>query len=356
MTTPSDIPRLIDPKVSSASKEALPVPHRGIGHVLVCLDRSPFSEACVPHAVCISRTFGSRLTLLHVLDTPHDGSGHGFPTDAIAWDLSRREASEYLERIKRRAVEECGQRVDVRLEQGHPAEHIAWLARELDADLTVLGSHGEGGAADWNLGSTVQHVLAVARASVLVVRSSLPAPAVVRPKRVLVPLDGSLRTESVLPTASRIAKSQGAELVLVHVVEEPQPTGVLFAPEDLALARELATRLESRANGYLGRLGDRLKKEGVLIRAVVVRSADGHQALLELAKKEQADLVILCAHGATCNTGRPFGIMTADLLTNLMTSTLVLQDLSESELHRARARVDGGQSPPPRANVDPQGS
>jgi nucleotide-binding universal stress UspA family protein len=356
MTIPSDVPRLSKPKVSALSKEALPVPNCGIGHVLVCLDRSPFSEVCVPHAVGISRTFGSRLTLLHVLEAQHERSGHPPATDAIAWDISRREASEYLERIKRHVVEECGQRVDVRLEQGHPAERIPWLARELDADLTVLGSHGEGGAADWNLGSTVQHVLAVARGSVLVARSSSPAPAVVRPRRVLVPLDGSLRTESVLPTASRISKSQGAELVLVHVVEEPQPNGVLFAPEDMALARELAARLESRAKGYLRHVGDQLIEEGVLVRTIVICSADAHQALLDLVKKEAVDLVILSAHGATCNMERRFGIMTTDLLTNLLTSTLVLQDVPESELHRARDRVDGGQSPPPRANVDPLGS
>jgi nucleotide-binding universal stress UspA family protein len=346
MGTPFDVPRLTAAKAGGLSMERLRVPSCGIGHVLVCLDRSPWSEICVPHAVCIGKTFGSRLTLLHVLEAQHERSGHPLTTDAVDWELSRREASEYLERIGRQATEQCGKPVDVRLEQGHPAERIHWLARELDADLTILGSHGDSGAADWNLGSTVQHVLAVARGSVLVARSSSPVPAVVRPRRVLLPLDGSLRTESVLPTVLRIAKVQGTELVLVHVVEEPLPTGVLFAPEDLALARELATHLESRAKGYLDHLADQLTKEGASVRTFVIRCADGDQALLELAQKEQVDLVVLCAHGATCNSLRPFGITTADLLARSMFSTLVLQDLPKSELNDAREAASGGESPP----------
>jgi nucleotide-binding universal stress UspA family protein len=351
MTTHSDVPPDIAPKAAGPSKEPLQVPNCGIGHVLVCLDRSPWSEVCVPYAVSICRTFGSRLTLLHVLEAPHQRSGHPLATDAVDWELSRREASEYLERIGRQATDQCGKRVDVCLEQGHPAEQIHGLARELGVDLTVLGSHGDSGTSDWNLGSIVQQVLAVARGSVLVARSSSPAPGVVHPRRVLVPLDGSPRTESVLPTALRIAKVQGAGLVLVHVVEEPSPTGVLFAPEDLALARELATRLESRARGYLEHLAEQLTREGASVRTFVIRCADRHQALLELAQKEHVDLVVLCAHGATCNSARPFGVTTADFLAHSRLSTLVLQDLPTSAIEGARESAPGGQSPPLRANA-----
>jgi nucleotide-binding universal stress UspA family protein len=339
--------------------QALPAREHGIRRVLVCLDRSPFSEVCLPYALCISKTFGSALTLLHVLEAPHERSGpRSGPrsTDALGWEISRREASEYLQRVERQATELSGQHVDVRLEQGHPAERIAAIAHEIGADLTVLASHGEGGVAAWNLGSTVQQVLAVARGSVLVARSSSTNPTVASLKRILVPLDGSPRTESVLPIAARIAKTHGAELVLVHVVAEPQPTGVLRAAEDVELARELATRLEARAQRYLDHLRDRLAREGASVRALVIRRIDGHQVLLELMQTEQVDLVVLSAHGTTCNAARPFGSVTAHLLAHSVVPLLVLQDLPEPDLQRVGDVFEEEVAPPLRASFAPEAS
>jgi nucleotide-binding universal stress UspA family protein len=327
----------------------------GIRRVLVCLDRSRFSEVCLPYAICVSKTFGSALTLLHVLDARHKRSGPQ-STDALRWEISRREVSEYLERLQRQASKLTGQRVDVRLEQGHPAERITALARELGSDLTVLGSHGEGGVAAWHLGSTVQQVLAVARGSVLVARSSSPAPSEVCPRRILVPLDGSPRTESVLPTATRIANANGAELLLVHVVDEPQATAVLRTAEDLGLARELATRLESSAQRYLDHIRDQLARDGASVRALVIRHLDGQQALLELAQREHIDLVVLSAHGITCNAAHPFGSVTAHLLAYSVVPLLVLQDLSEAETQQTGDVVDEEVAPPLRASFAPGAS
>lgn len=359
MGTTSDTSRRFTRGPLRSPTLARPARDAGIRSVLVCLDCSPFSEVCLPYAICISETFGSTLTLLHVLESRHEGSGPRsgpHSTDAVGWELYRREAQEYLERMERQATEQCGRRVDVRLEQGHPAERITALARELHANLTVLGSHGEGGVAAWNLGSTVQQVLAVARGSVLVARSSSsPAPSVACPKRILVPLDGSPRTESVLPTAARIANANGAELVLVHVIEELQPTGVLYAPEDLELAQELSTRLESRARRYLDHLRDRLGREGAAVRTLVIRSVDGRQALLELAQMEQTNLVVLSAHGVTCNVARSFGSVTAHLLAHSAVPLLVMQDLPEPEL-RAGDVVDEEVAPPLRGSYAPGAS
>jgi nucleotide-binding universal stress UspA family protein len=357
MGTSPDTSRVPDRDLARSSIRALPARGHGIRRVLVCLDRSPFSEVCLPYALCISKTFGSALTLLHVLEARHERTGPRagpHSTDAVGWEISRREGSEYLARLEREATERSGQQVDVRLEQGQPAERIVALARELGADLTVLGSHGEGGVSAWNLGSTVQQVLAVTRGSVLVARSSSPAPSEICPRRILVPLDGSPRTESVLPTATRIANAHGAELVLAHVVAEPQPTGVLRAGEDMALARELAARLESRARRYLDHIRDQLTREGASVRALVIRHVDGHQALLELAQRERIDLIILSAHGTTCNAARPFCSVTAHLLAHSVVPLLVLQDLPELEVQRSEDVVDEEVAPPLRASYAPE--
>jgi nucleotide-binding universal stress UspA family protein len=344
-------PRPLRSDAPHSERRARPNAVDGMRRILVCLDRSPFSESCLPYAISLAKTFGSAVTLLYVMQPPHESPGLR-TTDALDWEVSRQEATAYLERAEADAAEASGQHVDSRLEQGHPAERIAALARELSADLTVLGSHGEGGLTAWSLGSTVQQVLAVAKGSVLVTRSTSFTPSVASMKRILVPLDGSSRTESVLPTAARIAKANGAELLLVHVVSESIPSAILHTTEDLELVKQLGYRLEAAAKEYLEHLRVQWVGELPSVRTLVIRQADERQSLLEVAMREAIDLVVLSAHGCTCNPARPFGSVAAHLLTHSTVPLLVLQDLPE--LERARRGDDEGLAPSLRASFTPE--
>jgi nucleotide-binding universal stress UspA family protein len=298
--------------------------------VLVCVDGSAFSEVSLPYGVFLAKTLGSALTLVRVMQPRQEHLGPQL-TDALGWEISRQEARGYLERLQAEAATALGRSVEIRLEQGHPAERIVDLARELGADFTVIGSHGENGVTAWSLGSTAQQILAVARSSVFLAHSSAKASAVVSPRRIHVPLDGSLRAESVIPTAARIAGVQGAELLLMHVVEELLPSSVLRAAEDIDLAQKLAAHLELGAARYLERLRDRLAREVRSVRTLVERHANERQCILEIAQREQCDLVVLSAHGSACDPTRPFGRLTADLLRNSTVPVLVLQDLPDLE-------------------------
>ncbi len=294
--------------------------------ILVCLDRSRVSEVGLPYALAMAKTFGSEVTLMHVMKPHHDHRGPQM-TDAINWEISRQEARAYLERHQQATSTTLGRSVGVRLEQGNPAERIVGLAHELRADITVIGSHGEDGVTPLNLGSTVQQVLEMTSGSVLLAHPSSNHGEVAIPKRILIPLDGSLRTESVLPTAARIASAFGAELLLVHVVSEPVASAVLCDGEDLELAQELATRMVSRAERYLESVHDRLVHEAPSVRMCVIRHANERQCLLEVAREEHADLVVVSAHGLACNPARAFGSVTGHLLTYSPVPVLVLQDL-----------------------------
>jgi nucleotide-binding universal stress UspA family protein len=317
----------------SRSSEAGRRRHR----ILVCVDGSVFSEVCLPYAAAFAKTFGSAVSLVHVMQ-PHGEHGGTQASDALGWELSRQEAQAYLDRLEEKISQTSGLRVETRLEQGPPAERIVDLGRELAADLTIIGSRGGGAAPTWSLGSTAQRVLAMARGSVFIAHSSSKTPTFTTPTRILVPLDGSLRTESVLPTIARIAQFSGAEILLAHVVQEPLPTALLSVAEDMALARKLAARLTSRAAEYLGSLQKQLQQayETGSVKTVVARHANECQCLLEIALREKIDLVVLSAHGAACDAAQSFGSVTTFLLTHSVVPVLVLQDLPGHDLHRAQ--------------------
>jgi nucleotide-binding universal stress UspA family protein len=331
MNTASEIER-----AEPSSTRVAPRESHGIRRVLVCLDQSPLSAVCLAYAAFVSKTFGSSITLLHVMQPPRDRSG-AHTTDALGWEISRQQAAAYLERFEKEAAEASGHPVETRLEQGHPAERIRAVAHELGADLIVLGTYGEGGVTAWNLGSTTQQVLARAPGSVLIARSDAPL-AAFAPRHVLVPLDGSLRTESILPIAIRIAKSNDAELLLVHVVPELIPS-IVAEDEELQLGSELARRLELQNN---------LASEVRAVRTTVIRSADPCQSLLELSERERVDLVVLSAHGSTCNRERSFGGVATHLLAHSTVPLLVLQDLLEADVHRPD--LDAGRRTPVRSS------
>lgn len=60
--------------------------------------------------------------------------------------------------------------VEYRMGQGNPPEVILHLARELSADLIVMGSHGRTGLARALLGSVAEAVVRAATCPVLTIR------------------------------------------------------------------------------------------------------------------------------------------------------------------------------------------
>ena len=138
-------------------------------------------------------------------------------------------------------------------------------------------------------------------------------------------------------------------------MDEPVPTAVLRAAEDLTLARELAEHLEANATRYLGELRAALLHDVASVRTIVARDANQAQRLLQLSEAEQVDFIVLSAHGTTCNARRPFGGLVASLLTRSSVPLLALQELPEIELAPAAGSGEG-RAPPLRATFPPEGA
>ncbi|MDP3278249.1 MAG: universal stress protein [Deltaproteobacteria bacterium] len=295
--------------------------------MLVCLDGSPHSELSMPYAVSLAAAFGCTITLVHVLD-PHRSHSGPQSSDVLAWEISRQTAQTYLDRVHAELERSLGTQVDRRLDQGRPADRIVDVAREISADFTVVGC-GLRAETTRVLGSTAQQVLALGRSSVLVVHPSPGSPTLATPRRLLVPLDGSVRAESVLPTASRIAKMHDAEVVLVHVVQEAVSSTLIQRAGCFLLVQQLAEILHGAATQYLDELKQQLQHDVRVVRTLVARHPNPRQRLLELAASEKTDLIVLSAHGTTCDSGQPFGCVAAHIIAHSTVATLVIQDLPQ---------------------------
>jgi nucleotide-binding universal stress UspA family protein len=306
---------------------------RAVRHVLVCLDRSPFSHSCLRQAQFIAEAFGAKITLLHVMPSS-PGTHEASRADALEWEIAKRETAQYLAHTRDSLGPLPGE-VVTELTQGYPAEQIVAIAREIGADLTILSSHGERGEDGRELGSTAQHVFALAPGSVLLAQPT--GSAHVPPRRIVVPLDGSMRSECVLPLVAELARHDRAEVLLVHVVTDPTPTAVLSDADDMRLAHSLASRLQANAERYLSRVRARLLHEVPLVQTLVLLRAEERQALLDVAAHHGADMLILTAHGSTCNMERAFGSVASYLLAHAQLPLFVLQDLPRGDLDPVHA-------------------
>lgn len=300
--------------------------------VVACLDGSELGERVIPHALALAQALGSPLTLLRVLESKPSG---GEPPDPLEWDIRRRESRDYVARL---AGERDGTEipVDSELIEGPAAEEICQWTRHHGVGLTVLCTHGMRGETEWRLASTARKLVEGAPGSVLLVPAAArPQDRVARYRRLLVPVDGSPRAESVLPLAARIAASHGAELVLAHVVPVPEliETGPLDS-EAVELRERLVRRNERVANEYLDRLRAQLAGSEVPVRALVLRGGDVRGRMVRLIADEGVDLVVLSAHGRSARADVPLGSVAGHLVAHAEAPLLIVRRRPAAAMRR----------------------
>jgi universal stress protein F len=140
--------------------------------ILVALDGSPRAEAVLTYAVSLARLTGAKLVLIRSFGIP--------PDMTLAWPANDEPLEAALKKQARTYLEACARSVPGELLGGVEVTlGIAWqavctAARDEDADLVVIGSHGYSGL-DHLLGTTAAKIVNHADRPVLVVRGSSSA-------------------------------------------------------------------------------------------------------------------------------------------------------------------------------------
>jgi nucleotide-binding universal stress UspA family protein len=173
-------------------------------------------------------------------------------------------------------------------------------------------------------------------------------------KRIVVPLDGSLRAERALPVASRLARAGSGEVTLTRIVTGPVLPGrdaVPFPTAEAILAGERETAIR-----YLKDVSQRPELADVATRIAVSEAAAVAPALLEVIRSSQADLVVICSHGRSGFQRWSLGAVAQKVARQASIPTLVLRSdgpaLSESHTG-ASALVPLDGSPESEATLEP---
>jgi universal stress protein A len=141
-----------------------------IERILVPTDFGAASDAALRYARALAAQFGAAINLVHVFEEPlASGTFMGDGIVTMPHDLRdalKRAAREQLD--KRHAEHAQALPLSTHdLLTGPAAKRIVERAKELDADLIVMGTHARGGLSHLLMGSVAENVVRTAKCPVL---------------------------------------------------------------------------------------------------------------------------------------------------------------------------------------------
>jgi len=248
-------------------RKMVPATVYNLKKIMVPLDGTDNAEAGLPSALKLAREYGASITLVTVIGEEGEG-------------MTALDAAEYLRLVAGEITSAEGE-VACRVFKGDPAEEIVRFSKEARFDLVVMTTFGK----------TPTERLLSSVVTYNVIYRTTPPLFLVRPidewrcrrsdfRRILVPLDGSPISEQCIPYAMALALRFHAEVRLLSVPEEEGNT-------------ELISSLEK----YHSNLTRQFAQLGIPVRAEVLGSGAA-RTILEVAKREGVDLIILASHGS----------------------------------------------------------
>jgi nucleotide-binding universal stress UspA family protein len=271
--------------------------------ILVPLDGSRLAEEALPTAMATARRAGATLHLAMVHHPVMPSADSAAMTsaftelDRLAHEGEKRYLAHTAERIRR----DTDFVVHTALLEGAVAERLAAHAASLPADLVVMTTHGRGAVSRMWLGSVADELLRQLTMPLLLLRHLTPSATNGRSgfRRILVPLDGSTRSEAILEPALALCPPQGAHYMLLRVVTPPP---AIAEPDLAAHGGEPSNAIEGerlRAAAYLDRIADRLEARGCHVSTQVIVGDAPARAIIDQGHPGTVDCIALATRGAS---------------------------------------------------------
>jgi|WetSurSiteA1Bulk_404760.scaffolds.fasta_scaffold66978_1 nucleotide-binding universal stress UspA family protein len=250
-----------------------------VKQVLWATDFSEESKEALAYADLFAKTFKGKLTALHVVP-------NFAPALYEAWPEVQAELAGQIESAKISAKAKlehmcevggvCPNKVVVA--EGSPARVILETARKVGADLIVVGRRGISGHEQNLLGSVTHRILRGSRVPVLVTKGTAGKAEAIR--KILVPTDFTASEDIERDHAWKLAKTLGASLTFLYVLE-------LFG-HDFRLTDEMF-------GAVLKKLEARRKREhrAVEVRDDVVKAVHGWEGIIDYAETKDFDLIVM---------------------------------------------------------------
>jgi nucleotide-binding universal stress UspA family protein len=244
--------------------------------IALATDGSSYNDGAVKEAIFFSRLCGARLIILNIIDID-TGSESGAASSAT-YASQYREAKKYIENIEKQATENGIPCVVVIEKSFQPDKTIVELADKYQADLIIMGRHGNKSLLNLKLigGNLTSKVIGHRFPQVLVV----PWDYSIKMEKILLATDGSWFGQKALEEALNICAHE-------TTLKEVFVLSVANKEVDLIEARELAETVCHNAR-------EKTVHAVFTPLALVGRTSD---VIVETAKGHDAGMIIIGGHG-----------------------------------------------------------
>lgn len=307
--------------------------------ILVPLDGSARAEQALPDAARIARASDAHIVLVRAVFVPAT-FGVTYEGQPLRWHLIRDEdeqAQKYLREVAQ-SPHLVGLHVDRVVETGPAAAVIVDVAREREADLVVMMSHGRTGLGWWVMGSIADHVAHHSPVPVLIVRegagsSTLERADERRSLHMLMPLDGSPLAETALAPASTLALALAkpmpahVHLMLVvapyHAMRQDMPDALLLdgAAEYL---KQVAQRLRTDIDNEALTVTWSVVAQGDIARGIVAAAETGETGVAG-ENIPRCDMIAMATHGQSAVARWALGSVTERVLHGTKVPLLIVR-------------------------------
>ncbi len=259
--------------------------------IVVGVDFSDCSMNALEHAVIIARKAKAGITMVWANHLDYSKEIFSVEPDHIRAEVQER----FVELVKKYSPQlAAGTEIDYRMEKGKVYKVICHVAKEVDAFLLVVGTHGSSGFEEFWIGSNANRIVSASKLPIITIRAGVDSNKNL--KTIVMPLDSTKITRQKLPITALLAKYFDAE---IHIL------GVYTSTVD---------NIRYRIKNYVTQSETYLKENGIRYRTVYLDASNITDTVLDYAKKVNANLISIMTEQETTTANLWIGPYAAQMV------------------------------------------
>ncbi len=259
--------------------------------IVVGVDFSDCAMNALEHAVIIARKAHAGITMVWANHLDYSKEIFSVEPDHLRAEVQKR-FEELIEKYRLQLATNTD--IDFRMKKGKVYKVICNVAKEVDAFLIIIGTHGSSGFEEFWIGSNANRIVSASRLPIITIRAGVDSNKDL--KTIVMPFDSTKITRQKLPITALLAKYFDAE---IHVL------GVYTSPQD---------DVRYRIKNYVAQAEDYLKENEIRYRIVYLDASNITDEVLDYAKKENANLISIMTEQETTTANLWLGPYAAQMV------------------------------------------
>lgn len=259
--------------------------------IVVGIDFSDCSINALEHAVIIARKAKAGITMVWANHLDYSKEIFSVEPDNLRAEVQSR----FVNLIKKYSPQlATGTEIDYRMEKGKVYKVICHVAKEVEAFLLIIGTHGSSGFEEFWIGSNANRIVSVSKLPIMTIRAGVDSNKNL--KIIVMPLDSTRISRQKLPITALLAKYFDAE---IHIL------GVYTSSVD---------NIRYRIKNYVTQSETYLKENGIRYRTVYLDAGNITETVLDYAKKVNANLISIMTEQETTTANLWLGPYAAQMV------------------------------------------